>query len=609
MAQTPPKATFRLPPDSKHVPPEARAGWTVLDTRFEGGEGLLRAAQDWMQDPGPIGVLHYVALCDVADLPRWRSKNLSAEISPPLAEELSAACSTALPGIQRMLLQGGHISLTLCAGPVQAMLSEQLFRADEVRLVLSVDAATQTTEWDKWAVQLLARRCRRGTLLQCSVVGKPEHPAEHPGIGAVHQHLADQGFVWTQTAHDTAPKIARQAHYNPRWELRTTRTPERTSATAVGHCAVVGAGLAGASVAHALALRGWQVTVLDTHAQAARGASGLPAGLLVPHVSVDDSPRSRMSRAGVRLTLAHAQRLLQRGTDWDATGVMEFSTEASRCLAASAQLQAAGWLAPGNTTQGLWHPHAAWIKPAQLVEAWLSHPNIRWMGSCDVSRLERRNANWALLNAHGETLTTAATVVVANAGGVSALLQGLAPDWAMPAEVLRKLQLLQSLHGTVSHGAMPAITDPDPFPRFPVNGNGSLMGNIPTRYGPRWYAGATYETSHPAASNPQTQHTENLQRLQALLPSVARALSAQFSDEQVGCWTGTRCVSHDRLPLVGPVHADGKSGLWLSLAMGSRGLSFAALCAEWLVARIGQEPLPMEARLLRSFDVHRPLRR
>ncbi len=34
-------------------------------------------------------------------------------------------------------------------------------------------------------------------------------------------------------------------------------------------CAVVGAGLAGAAVARALALRGWQVTVLDRAAQPA----------------------------------------------------------------------------------------------------------------------------------------------------------------------------------------------------------------------------------------------------------------------------------------------------------------------------------------------------
>ena len=42
--------------------------------------------------------------------------------------------------------------------------------------------------------------------------------------------------------------------------------------------------------------------------------------------------------------------------------------------------------------------------------------------------------------------------------------------------------------------------------------------------------------------------------------------------------------------------------------MGSRGLGFAALCAELIAARIGSEPLPIEARLAKNLDLHRPRR-
>lgn len=65
---------------------------------------------------------------------------------------------------------------------------------------------------------------------------------------------------------------------------------------------VVGAGLAGASVAFELSLRGWQVRVLDAAPAPACGASGLPAGLVVPHVSPDDNYLAQVTRAGARHT-------------------------------------------------------------------------------------------------------------------------------------------------------------------------------------------------------------------------------------------------------------------------------------------------------------------
>ena len=39
--------------------------------------------------------------------------------------------------------------------------------------------------------------------------------------------------------------------------------------------------------------------------------------------------------------------------------------------------------------------------------------------------------------------------------------------------------------------------------------------------------------------------------------------------------------------------------------MGSRGLSFAMLCAELLAARLGAEPWPVEASLARALHARR----
>ena len=607
--------TTAAPPSSQHL----RVTRTILDTHFSDGQAFLESAGAWLGAEPSFAVLHYVALCEAEDLARWRLIPTPAAAidnncrRAMLSAELHAACASALPGIQRLLLAHGRISLTVCAGPLQTMLSEQSFQADEVRLPIADSGAISMARWDKWAVQLLARRCRRGTVVSLRV------EEGNPDLGTLKTHLEKQGFEWTFASESENAPQRLHAVYAPRWEIRTTRRQQSANYRKPQRCAVVGAGLAGSSVAQALALRGWQVTVLDAHAQAAQGASGLPVGLVVPHVSVNDSPRSRLSRVGTRLAMQHAERLLTRGQDWNDAGVLTLTPEANRCLAASGTLIEAGWLAPGQAqfqqdTWGagrddrgsLWHARAGWIKPAQLVAAWLAQPGIQVLHNTQVTRLQRTGSVWCLRDATGETIAEAELVVVANAMGALPLLQSLTAPWALAPDVLEKLQSLQAVHGTVSHGRMPSNGDPA-FPPFAVNGSGSLVANVPTALGPQWYAAATYETDPLCLQDLDQQHASNWERLDTLLPAAAKALATQFAQKPKH-WTGTRCVSHDRLPLVGPAHADAASGLWLSVAMGSRGLSLAALCAELLAARLTAEPLPMEARLAKSLDLHRPRR-
>ena len=91
--------------------------------------------------------------------------------------------------------------------------------------------------------------------------------------------------------------------------------------------------------------------------------------------------------------------------------------------------------------------------------------------------------------------------------------------------------------------------------------------------------------------------------------ALERAVAAQFDAGEVAHWQGQRCVSHDRLPLVGAVQATPDASLWMSAAMGARGLTLAALCAELLAARIHTEPLPLPTRLARLLDAQRLERR
>ena len=94
---------------------------------------------------------------------------------------------------------------------------------------------------------------------------------------------------------------------------------------------------------------------------------------------------------------------------------------------------------------------------------------------------------------------------------------------------------------------------------------------------------------------------ENLRRVAQILPGAAAAMQATAQQGRIRSWSGVRCTSADRRPLAGEV----APGLWLSTAMGSRGLTFAALCGELIAARLRQEPLPLEARLALALDLSR----
>ncbi len=580
------------------------SGWSthasciVLETGFGRGDIFLRHWCSWREQAKHPAMLHWVGILSAAEAAALPGV---LQTSPDgLAACLADACFGLDGGLHRVLLDGGQVSLTLCVGEVPAMLAQQALGADHVL----AHAAQQP--WDKWRLKALARCCKRGTQLLFSGAPLPE-----PHL------LGDAGFVTLATP---AWPLQQHARYDPHWQLRSNRQLPHAAPAAPGRCAVIGAGMAGASVARALAMRGWRVDVYDTQTAPAGGASGLPMGLVVPHHSADDSPRSRMSRKGTRLMLQHARSLLREGQDWKPGGALELrideagleDVEAEVLSHSKARQAATGWSSHSRfgPTPGLWHPHAAWIKPACLIAQWLDHPHIHFHGAAAVHALQQRGTQWLLRDAAGVEQGQADIVVLANAYGSAALVQRLVADlpgdFPWLPDVLDKLQALQAMDGTLSMGICPALApDATAFPPFPVNGHGSFVSGVPTEHGPAWYAGSTFHAYTVQALEPSGEHATNLKKLQTLLPAAAHALAAQFAHGKVKAWQGTRCISHDRLPLVGPLDSSPNPTLWLCAAMGARGLSFSALCAELLAAWLGAEPLPIENNLATALSTRR----
>ena len=539
----------------------AQPQWRILDGSFGPGDRFLAAWRAWKDDPHRPGLLHYVAIdaqpLSVDDVVRG---SIGVSRLAPLARELAAQWFGLLPGTHRLVFEHGHVMLTLHVNEARDVLKREPFVADSVFL----DAAGLESNTPKG----VARHCRRGTRLVAS-----------GGSEALRRNLVQCGFALDESQ-GSADELIRAA-FAPAWEPR--KAPA-CAGLVPSRCIVVGSGLAGAAVASSLALRGWQVTVLDEAEAPAAGASGLPVGMLAPHFSPDDGLLSRLSRSGVRATMEQARSLLREGIDWRPTGVLERRDEslqddafpdsgmAWNRNATPGQLHAAAL----DGAHGIWHEQAAWIKPGALVRAWLSRPGIEWRGRTHVGSAQRVGQEWVVLDAGRNEIARASLVIVAAALGSNAVA-GAGTS-------------LQAVRGQVSWGQAPASL---PLPPFPLNGSGHFIPGVPVEEGLAWFTGSTFDRGDVAMDERAVDHAANFEQLHALSPAVASQVAPAFSDATVRAWTGVRCASSNRRPIVAEV----QPGLWMSTAMGSRGLTFARLCAELLAARLHAEPLPLQARL------------
>ena len=601
--------------------------WTLLETGFGLGLNFLATWQAWRADPQAPQVLHYVAI----DAWPPTADDLQRSVAPypelaPLAQELAARWAGLLPGFHRLAFDEGRVLLTLCIGEVRAMLRELRFEADSVYLD-GFTPALNPDMWDPHTLKAVSHLCRRGTRVATWTIAR-----------SVRDALAQNGFLVEKAPGLPPKRDCLRATWDPPWNPR--RPEPAPVAPWLGgdrRAFVIGAGLAGASAAFSLAQRGWQVTVLDRAPSPAAGASGLPAGVVAPHVSPDDRLLSQLSRSGVSATLARAAELLsEEGEAWAACGVLERRLKDSRDLpadwlepvspghawsrAADAAQRSAASL--GDNSPAHWHARGGWVRAPALVAAMLAAPGISWRGEAPVAALryepglaslpteqpgpgeisssdhaaQTRPGGWTALAADGTVLAQAPVVVVA-AGFDSLDLLASADAPALP---------LNPLRGQLLVGPMPDA--PHPLPPFPVNGLGNFISGVPVDGTPSWVLGSSFERAGREAVLREADTQKVAANLAVLLPASAATLAPQIASGAARAWAAVRCTVPDRLPVVGAVDAAGLPGLFVSTGMGARGMTLAVLCGELLAAQLAAEPLPVPLRHARALAPQRLLR-
>jgi tRNA 5-methylaminomethyl-2-thiouridine biosynthesis bifunctional protein len=500
---------------------------------------------------------------------------------PELADDssrLRRAMPPPLRGLHRVAF-APDITLTLALGDAAQMLARAEGGVDAWFLD-GFAPAKNPALWSPEALGEVARLSRPGATF-----------ATYTVAGEVRRRLAEAGFAVEKAPGFGAKKemlkgslaepSAASSRRAPWFQTRPSRRLE------AGACVgVVGGGIAGASLADAARRAGLNPVIVEKERLAA-GASGNPAGVVMPRLDLGAGPASEFFVAAY----LHSIRTLSELSEaFSPCGVLLRATsdeerERHRRIA-EADLLPDGWIE--RRDDGLFFPQAGVVDPPALVEALAQDCEIR-IGSAarlrpgDAPEIEfadgRREAFDAVVLANGaEALRFAAARTLplsAVAGQIDYFPKAPAPDFA---------------HAFGPYAA--------PAPR------GGLV------------IGATYERRRASSGlEPTAEATRaNIAAVAKELPALANALGAADSLPRVSA----RCQTPDRLPIAGPVpdwnfygsayddlrlgrvrdYPPGEvaRGIYALAGLGSRGLVTAPLLAAHLVAEMTGDisPVPFD---------------
>jgi tRNA 5-methylaminomethyl-2-thiouridine biosynthesis bifunctional protein len=531
-----------------------RRSFTILETGFGFGLSFLTTWQAWREDPARCERLHFVSIekhpVTVSDFSLLYEKHTELRSQ---SQELVARWPMLVPGMHRIEFESGKVMLTLFLGDIADGLPQLQLAADAIYLD-GFAPQKNPRMWETALLRHLGRLAAPGaTLATWSVAASVREALEGAGFAVA----KDGGF-------GTKREMLR-GNLVPR---RRTETGKNTARSAI----VIGAGVAGAAACERLGSRGWRVTLIERHAAPAAEASGNHAGVFHPIVAPDDSLFARYTRASFLYLLNHWPQL--GGLEWRRCGLLQLARDDAERASQERALATLGY--PAGYAQfdpargGIWFPEAGWVKPRSLVEGLLSRFPLEKHFNREVDVLSF-DGTWHAKDAKGETIASAAVVVLANAADALRL----APR---PEVKLRRIR------GQLSMA--PAIAGLD---HVLLRGGMALPGVDGISV-----IGSSFDVDDGDAQVRADSHAGNLERLEQMLPGAARGLDPEKLDGRVAF----RAVVPDRLPMIGPMG----DGLFGAFAFGSRGLLWASLAGEIIASMLEGEPLPVERKLAAAVD-------
>ncbi len=588
--------------------------FVVGETGFGSGLNILRVADCFLAHAPNEARLHCVSVEGQPLRPQAAARLLNiAGVASDCREALLSQWPPGLVGVHRLWLHP-RITVDLHLGSIEQALTGLLASVDAWLL----DGFAPDRNPDMWCgsvLRAIAAHSRPGATL-----------ATFTSAGWVRRGLTAAGFecelvdgFGQKRSMLTARFSAATQHQPPEDRSRPGWTIAPSIEDSPKRVAVIGAGLAGASVANALAARGMAVSVIDL-AGVAGGASGNRQAATYVRLPADVGVAGAFYVACMNYTLGWLRQLDPGREYWCDCGLLQMalsSREAHRqqrvidfwslpkSIMRGVDRDTAADLAAtslSETVQGaLYFPSAGWVHAAALCEHLLARHAIDVLVD-RVVELSQGPDGWRLnLESGGSPVFD--TVVLATAGATTSLCSDLPPLDAVRGQISTF-----NVEGLEESFLPRCVICSQTYALPPFNGHMSV--------------GATYSMNDNDPTPRIADDRVNISGLASAMPGLAGVLDTLGSAESRVGW---RATTPDRLPLIGPVPdraqwlwdyaalrrdatkrletpATHQTGLWVSAGHGSCGVVSAPLAAEMLASAIAGEPAPVDETLINATN-------
>jgi len=342
---------------------------------------------------------------------------------------------------------------------------------------------------------------------------------------------------------------------------------------------VIGAGIAGLSITEALTRRGYAVTLIEQE-EPLSGASGNPRALLLSKLPKLNRVSHNLQTMGALTTarwwgnwvndvVTSTGALLKIDED-DLEKIKNYPADVVCVVNAQEATQLSGITC---TTDYMLMPRAVAISPKAIRHHVLSSPLVTLIKASATQLIRHKNdSTWMILDPDQKIITQAHQVIVANAKDSVTLCPTLPP--------------LTVIRGQISWLPMSSTS-----PQCSIG-----YGGYTTTFQHQILLGSSFVRDDINTDLRLCEHESNLNLFKEEFPQFAESFPP------IATWQGRaslRALPRDSMPVVGQVPQ--MNDVFVLAGLGSKGFSFAPLCAELLAAQMLGEVLPMPHKLANAI--------
>ncbi|WP_407331023.1 bifunctional tRNA (5-methylaminomethyl-2-thiouridine)(34)-methyltransferase MnmD/FAD-dependent 5-carboxymethylaminomethyl-2-thiouridine(34) oxidoreductase MnmC [Enterovibrio sp. 27052020O] len=528
------------------------------------------------------------------------------------AKALRQHYPAAVSGCHRLILADGRVTLDLWFGDIKDCMPQVWTSDDGIVDCWFLDGFAPSKNPEMWSQSLfdgMARLARE----HCTV-------ATFTAAGFVRRGLIDAGFDMKKTQGFGTKRDMIVGTINQRNQPRQ-QAPwyKRCPPDLADNIAIVGGGVASATLALSLVRRGKAVTLYCEHDKPGLGASGNRQGAVYPLLNGSGDVLSRFFAPAFlfsRQFVEQAAETINFDHDWCGVTQLGWDEKSAdklekllkggypEALVHAVTAEQAATMTDIDTVHGgISYPLGGWLCPQQLTQGLLAKAEATGLLTCHfnakVTKLDISDNEWQL---HTDDNTFAHdAVVIANGHEFTQFEQAAAiPAYSVRGQVshinttteLKKLKTVLCYDGYLT-------------PVNPKNDTHCI--------------GASYSRNDSSLAFRMADQVDNKQRLVNCIPAQwPNAINVDHGAGRVG----VRCASRDHLPFVGDVCdysklVDSYSGLrdtkdtaqdvpvypnlYSLLGLGSRGLTSAPLLGELLASQLCGDPLPLPVDVLNAL--------